>query len=144
MYSKHSHVIDQLAFQTVPRPCQVYSPVFLRRAVYSKHSPYRPTRLAGGSRTLPGLLSMVVMAGVEPATFWFRARCSSQLRYITEQVSRIELPSPAWQAGALAIVLYLHIDARSKPFMTIFPELPRNRCHSVRLVGKTGLEPTCS
>ena len=37
----------------------------------------------------------------------------SELHPHLEQVSRIELPSPAWQAGTLTVVLYLHFERKT-------------------------------
>ena len=73
MYSKHSQTNDQLAFQTVPRPCQVYSPNCLRRAVYSKHSHNGPTRLAGGYRNPAGFTLHCCRYLNRTDISWFRA-----------------------------------------------------------------------
>ena len=49
-----------------------------------------------------------------------------------EQVTRIELASPAWKAGALTIVLHLRLPSTE---IVSFDRIPRNR-HSVKLVFK--------
>ena len=49
--------------------------------------------------------------GLEPLAYCLEGSCSIQLSYWRlwmEQVTRIELASPAWKAGALTIVLHLH------------------------------------
>ena len=46
--------------------------------------------------------------GLEPATYCLEGSCSIQLSYwrIMERVTGIEPASPAWKAGALAVVLH--------------------------------------
>ena len=54
---------------------------------------------------------MARQEGLEPPTYCLEGSCSIQLSYWREfkleQVTRIELASPAWKAGALTIVLHL-------------------------------------
>ena len=52
---------------------------------------------------------MVRLEGFEPATYRLEGGCSIQLSYrrVLEQVMGIEPTSPAWKAGALAVVLHL-------------------------------------
>ena len=54
---------------------------------------------------------MVRLEGFEPATYRLEGGCSIQLSYrrVLEQVMGIEPTSPAWKAGALAVVLHLQI-----------------------------------
>ncbi len=50
--------------------------------------------------------------GLEPLAYCLEGSCSIQLSYWRlwmEQVTRIELASPAWKAGALTIVLHLRM-----------------------------------
>ena len=49
--------------------------------------------------------------GLEPATYCLEGSCSIQLSYwrIMERVTGIEPASPAWKAGALAVVLHPQI-----------------------------------
>ena len=51
---------------------------------------------------------MARQKGFEPLAYCLEGSCSIQLSYwrILERVTRIELASPAWKAGALAIVLH--------------------------------------
>ena len=67
---------------------------------------------------------MARQKGLEPLAYCLEGSCSIRLSYWREfwmeQVTRIELASPAWKAGALTIVLHLH---RSKLKMA----LPGNR-----------------
>ncbi len=52
--------------------------------------------------------------GLEPLAYCLEGSCSIRLSYWRigmEQVTRIELASPAWKAGALTIVLHLHRPA---------------------------------
>ena len=53
---------------------------------------------------------MARQKGFEPLACCLEGSCSIQLSYwrILERVTRIELASPAWKAGALAIVLHPH------------------------------------
>ena len=53
---------------------------------------------------------MARQKGLEPLAYCLEGSCSIQLSYwrILERVTRIELASPAWKAGALTIVLHLH------------------------------------
>ena len=49
--------------------------------------------------------------GLEPLAYCLEGSCSIQLSYwrkLMEQVTGIEPASPAWKAGALAIVLHPH------------------------------------
>ena len=53
---------------------------------------------------------MVRQKGLEPPTYCLEGSCSIRMSYWRvwlEQVTRIELASPAWKAGALTIVLHL-------------------------------------
>ena len=54
------------------------------------------------------LAEMVRQEGLEPATYCLEGSCSIQLSYwrIMERVTGIEPASPAWKAGALAVVLH--------------------------------------
>ena len=54
------------------------------------------------------LIEMARQKGFEPLAYCLEGSCSIQLSYwrILERVTRIELASPAWKAGALAIVLH--------------------------------------
>ena len=83
---------------------------------------------------------MARQKGFEPLAYCLEGSCSIQLSYwrILERVTRIELASPAWKAGALAIVLHprmgqlsalvvpqqqiisLPIIAHRSPFVNIF------------------------
>ena len=51
---------------------------------------------------------MARQEGLEPATYCLEGSCSIQLSYwrIMERVTGIEPASPAWKAGALAVVLH--------------------------------------
>ena len=53
-------------------------------------------------------IKMARQKGFEPLAYCLEGSCSIQLSYwrILERVTRIELASPAWKAGALAIVLH--------------------------------------
>ncbi len=53
---------------------------------------------------------MARQKGLEPLAYCLEGSCSIQLSYwrILERVTRIELASPAWKAGALTIVLHPH------------------------------------
>ena len=57
---------------------------------------------------------LVRQKGLEPLAYCLEGSCSIRLSYwrILERVTRIELASPAWKAGALAIVLH----PRTGPF----------------------------
>ena len=59
---------------------------------------------------------MARQGGLEPSTYCLEGSCSIQLSYwrILERVMGIEPTSPAWKAGALAVVLHPHIPARLK------------------------------
>ena len=56
---------------------------------------------------------MVRQKGLEPLAYCLEGSCSIRLSYWRkfwmEQVTRIELASPAWKAGALTIVLHLRL-----------------------------------
>ena len=80
---------------------------------------------------------MVRQKGFEPPAYCLEGSCSILLSYWRkwmEQVTGIEPASPAWKAGALAIVLHLHspsakivssvIIASLPPFVNNFPEFP--------------------
>ena len=57
---------------------------------------------------------MVRQKGFEPLAYCLEGSCSIQLSYwrgLLEQVTRIELASPAWKAGALTIVLHLRVPS---------------------------------
>ena len=51
---------------------------------------------------------MARQKGLEPLTYCLEGSCSIQLSYwrIMERVTGIEPASPAWKAGALAVVLH--------------------------------------
>ena len=56
---------------------------------------------------------MAWLKGLEPLTYCLEGSCSIQLSYwrinkTMERVTGIEPASPAWKAGALAIVLHPH------------------------------------
>ena len=55
---------------------------------------------------------MARQKGLEPLTYCLEGSCSIQLSYWriekVERVTGIEPASPAWKAGALAIVLHPH------------------------------------
>ena len=57
---------------------------------------------------IQNLWKMARQKGFEPLACCLEGSCSIQLSYwrILERVTRIELASPAWKAGALAIVLH--------------------------------------
>ena len=57
---------------------------------------------------------MARQKGLEPLAYCLEGSCSIQLSYwrILERVTRIELASPAWKAGALTIVLHLQYALR--------------------------------
>ena len=59
----------------------------------------------------PPRKELVRQKGLEPLAYCLEGSCSIQLsywrEYKLEQVTRIELASPAWKAGALTIVLHL-------------------------------------
>ena len=57
---------------------------------------------------IQNLWKMARQKGFEPLAYCLEGSCSIQLSYwrILERVTRIELASPAWKAGALAIVLH--------------------------------------
>ena len=59
---------------------------------------------------IQNLWKMARQKGFEPLACCLEGSCSIQLSYwrILERVTRIELASPAWKAGALAIVLHPH------------------------------------
>ena len=89
---------------------------------------------------IQNLWKMARQKGFEPLACCLEGSCSIQLSYwrIVERVTRIELASPAWKAGALAIVLHprmgqlsalvvpqqqiisLPIIAHRSPFVNIF------------------------
>ena len=89
---------------------------------------------------IQNLWKMARQKGFEPLACCLEGSCSIQLSYwrILERVTRIELASPAWKAGALAIVLHprmgqlsalvvpqqqiisLPIIAHRSPFVNIF------------------------
>ena len=57
---------------------------------------------------------LVRQKGLEPLAHCLEGSCSIQLSYWREwmeQVTRIELASPAWKAGALTIVLHLRLPS---------------------------------
>ena len=62
------------------------------------------------------LRELVRQKGLEPLAHCLEGSCSIHLsywrEYKLEQVTRIELASPAWKAGALTIVLHLHPPPR--------------------------------
>ena len=68
---------------------------------------------------------MVRQEGFEPPAYCLEGSCSIQLsywrEYELEQVTRIELASPAWKAGALTIVLHLHTPSVEIVSLDILP-----------------------
>ena len=56
---------------------------------------------------------MVRQEGLEPPAYCLEGSCSIQLSYwrILEQGTGIEPASPAWKAGALAVVLHLRMPS---------------------------------
>ena len=56
---------------------------------------------------------MVRQKGLEPPAYCLEGSCSIQLSYwrILERVTGIEPASPAWKAGALAVVLHLQMPS---------------------------------
>ena len=63
----------------------------------------------------PPRKELVRQKGLEPLAYCLEGSCSIQLSYWRkwnlEQVTRIELASPAWKAGALTIVLHLRLPS---------------------------------
>ena len=65
---------------------------------------------------MPLPIQAVLMArqeGLEPPTYCLEGSCSIQLSYWrieVERVTGIEPASPAWKAGALAVVLHPQAD----------------------------------
>ena len=58
--------------------------------------------------------SLARQKGLEPLAYCLEGSCSIQLSYCAnrmEQVTGIEPASPAWKAGALTIVLHLHMPS---------------------------------
>ena len=67
---------------------------------------------------------VVRQKGLEPLAYCLEGSCSIQLSYwreCMEQVTRIELASPAWKAGALTIVLHLHTPSVDIVRLDILP-----------------------
>ena len=68
---------------------------------------------------------VVRQKGLEPLAYCLEGSCSIQLSYWREfdleQVTRIELASPAWKAGALTIVLHLHLPSVEIVSLDILP-----------------------
>ena len=65
------------------------------------------------------------LKGLEPLAHCLEGSCSIQLsywrEYELEQVTRIELASPAWKAGALTIVLHLRLPSVEIVSLVILP-----------------------
>ena len=71
---------------------------------------------------------MVRQKGFEPPAYCLEGSCSILLSYWRkwmEQVTGIEPASPAWKAGALAIVLHPHTPSAQIVSSVIIPQLPR-------------------
>ena len=69
---------------------------------------------------------MVRQKGLEPPAYCLEGSCSIQLSYWRignklERVTGIEPASPAWKAGALAIVLHLHSPSAKIVSFLILP-----------------------
>ena len=68
---------------------------------------------------------MARQKGLEPLAHCLEGSCSIQLsywrEYELEQVTRIELASPAWKAGALTIVLHLRLPSVEIVSLDILP-----------------------
>ena len=58
---------------------------------------------------------MARQKGFEPLAYCLEGSCSILLSYwrVLERVTRIELASPAWKAGALTIVLHPRLETLS-------------------------------
>ena len=73
----------------------------------------------------PPRKELVRQKGLEPLTHCLEGSCSIQLsywrEYELEQVTRIELASPAWKAGALTIVLHLRLPSVEIVSLDILP-----------------------
>ena len=73
---------------------------------------------------------LVRQKGLEPLAYCLEGSCSIQLSYWRvsvklERVTGIEPASPAWKAGALAIVLHPHTPSAQIVSSIIIPQLPR-------------------
>ena len=73
---------------------------------------------------------MARQKGLEPLAYCLEGSCSIQLSYWRvsvklERVTGIEPASPAWKAGALAIVLHPHTPSAQIVSSVIIPQLPR-------------------
>ena len=73
----------------------------------------------------PPRKELVRQKGLEPLAYCLEGSCSIQLSYWRkwnlEQVTRIELASPAWKAGALTIVLHLRLPSVEIVSLDILP-----------------------
>ena len=72
----------------------------------------------------PPRKELVRQKGLEPLAYCLEGSCSIQLSYwrgLLEQVTRIELASPAWKAGALTIVLHLRLPSVEIVSLDILP-----------------------
>ena len=72
---------------------------------------------------------LVRQKGLEPLAHCLEGSCSIQLSYwreCVEQVTRIELASPAWKAGALTIVLHLRLPSVEPVSLVRIPCEARN------------------
>ena len=73
----------------------------------------------------PPRKELVRQKGLEPLAYCLEGSCSIQLsywrEYKLEQVTRIELASPAWKAGALTIVLHLRLPSVEIVSLDILP-----------------------
>ena len=72
---------------------------------------------------------MARQKGLEPLTYCLEGSCSIQLSYWriekVERVTGIEPASPAWKAGALAIVLHPHAPSVEIVSLVIIAYVPR-------------------
>ena len=67
---------------------------------------------------------MARQKGFEPLAYCLEGSCSIRLSYWRinmERVTRIELASPAWKAGALTIVLHLRLPSVEIVSLDIIP-----------------------
>ena len=72
----------------------------------------------------PPRKELVRQKGLEPLAYCLEGSCSIRLSYwriLMERVTRIELASPAWKAGALTIVLHLRLPSVEIVSVDILP-----------------------